>query len=156
MKADGQAFEKLKYPQVQKGKCKYLWKSVSSGLIEVRMRGNHVNMAILQCYSPTNDKEDEVKDLFYKQLQLEVEIASWHDMLVVMGDQNSKFGSDNSRNEVMEKHECDLMNENGVKLLEFCYTNKLTVGGILFPRRDIHKLTWYSPIIQIRTRSIIY
>ena len=122
------------------------WKPVSSRLIKIRMREKHVNMTILQCYSSTNDKKDEIKDLFYEQLQVEVEITPRHDMLVFMSDLNSKVGSDNTRNErVMEKHGCGLMNEFGAKLLEFCNKNNLIVGGTLFPHWDIHKLKWYSP-----------
>ena len=97
------------------------WKPKSSRLIKIRMRRKHVNMTILQCYNPTNNKENEIKDLFCKPLQAEVEITPWHDMLVVMGDLNSKVGSDNTVNErVMGKYRCGLMNENGAKLLEFC------------------------------------
>ena len=85
-------------------------------------------------------------DLFDEQLQAEVEITPRHDMLVVMGDLNSKVGNNNTGNErVMGKHGCGFMNENGAKLLEFCNNNNLVVRGTLFPHRDIHKLTWYSP-----------
>ena len=50
-------------------------------------------MTILQC-SLTNIKED----LFYKQLQAEVEIIPQHDILADIGDLNSKVGSANTGN----------------------------------------------------------
>ena len=62
------------------------WKPVRRRLIKIRMREKHVNITILQCYGPTNDNEDEVKDLLYEQLQAEVKIIPQHDMLVIMGD----------------------------------------------------------------------
>ena len=37
------------------------------------------------------------------------------------------------------------MNNNGERLLEFCMTYDLVVGGTPFPHREIHKLTWCSP-----------
>ena len=40
---------------------------------------------------------------------------------------------------------CGVMTENGEKLLEFCSTYDLVIGGTLFPHKDIHKLTWNSP-----------
>ena len=33
----------------------------------------------------------------------------------------------------------------GKSFTEFCGNNNLVVGGILFPHKDIHKLTWVSP-----------
>ncbi|XP_072169569.1 uncharacterized protein [Diadema setosum] len=37
------------------------------------------------------------------------------------------------------------MNDNGERLLDFCATNDLVIGGTLFPHKNIHKLTWISP-----------
>ncbi|KAJ8365382.1 hypothetical protein SKAU_G00142130 [Synaphobranchus kaupii] len=37
------------------------------------------------------------------------------------------------------------MNNNDERLATFCVTNKLVIGGSLFPHKDIHKLTWCSP-----------
>jgi len=45
----------------------------------------------------------------------------------------------------MGKEGCSRMNNNGERLLEFCMTYDLVVGGTLFPHREIHKLTWCSP-----------
>ena len=45
----------------------------------------------------------------------------------------------------MDRYGCGIMNENGEKFTEFCGNNNLVVGGILFPHKDIHKLTWVSP-----------
>ena len=103
-------------------------------------------MTIIQCYGPTNDSDDEAKDLFYEQLEAEVKSAPQHDMMIVMGDYNAKVGDDNRGNErAMGVHGCGTRNENGERLLDFCNSYNLVVGGTLFPHREIHKLTWYSP-----------
>ena len=122
------------------------WKPLNSRLMRVRIKGNQVNLTIIQCYSPTNDSDDEVKDLFYEQLEAEIKSTPRHDLMIIMGDLNAKVGNDNSNYlRAMGTHGCGMMNENGEKLLELCVTNNLVVGGTLFPHRDIHKLTWYSP-----------
>ena len=127
-------------------KCLIDWKPISSRLIKIRMRGRQINMTIIQCYGPTNDSEDETKDLFYEQLETEVKSAPLHDMMIIMGDLNAKVGHDNNGNErTMGTHGCGIRNENGERLVELCSSNNMVIGGTLFPHREIHKLTWYSP-----------
>lgn len=41
------------------------WKLVNSRIMKMRVKGKQVNMTIIQYYSPTNNSDDEVKDLFY-------------------------------------------------------------------------------------------
>ena len=56
-------------------------------------------------------------------------------MKIVLGDINSKVGNDNTNHD----------RANGERLLEFCTTYDLFIGGTLFPHQEIHKLTWCSP-----------
>ncbi|XP_025080471.1 craniofacial development protein 2-like [Pomacea canaliculata] len=126
-------------------KCLIEWKPINSRLISARVRGN-MAMTLIQCYAPTNDGDDEVKDTFYDQLQAEVSAAPHHDLLIVMGDMNAKVGNDNTHVErTMGRHGCGCMNENGERLVELCTMYNLVIGGTLFPHRNVHKLTWCSP-----------
>jgi hypothetical protein len=69
-----------------------------------------------------------------------------HDLLIVMGDMNTKVGNERLGIEsVMGKHGCSKLNENGERPINICLENKLTIGGTIFQYRDIHKLTWKSP-----------
>ena len=122
------------------------WKPINSRLIKVRMKGKQINTSILQCYAPTNNSDEFIKDDFYEQVQAELDSIPGHDMKVVMGDLNAKVGSDNTSFErVMGKHGCGSMNDNGERLIDLCATNDLVIGGTLFPHKSIHKLTWISP-----------
>ncbi|RUS68494.1 hypothetical protein EGW08_023744 [Elysia chlorotica] len=122
------------------------WKPVNSRLIRIRLRGRHNNLSILQCYAPTNDHEEEDKDLFYEQLQAELNEIPRHDVITLMGDLNAKVGDDNNGAErTMGKFGCGSINNNGERLVEFCASNDLVIGGTLFKHPAIHRLTWYSP-----------
>ena len=90
--------------------------------------------------------EDADKDAFYQQLQAEVDAVPCHDLTIVMGDLNTKFGSDNVYcDRAFGKHGCGTWNENGERLIDFCNMNTLVIGGTLFPHQDTHKLTWCLP-----------
>ena len=80
---------------------------VSDRVIRARFHSKYCKLTILQCYAPTNEAEDEVKDDWYEQLQYEVSRVPRHDMLLIMGDINAKVGSDNSNCEAaIGKHGC--------------------------------------------------
>ena len=92
-------------------------------------------MTIIQCYAPTNDHEEVDKDQFYDALNNTINKIPKHDVCIVMGDLNAKIGEDNSdMEEVMGKHTIGTINNNGERLLEFCLTHGMTVGGSVFPQ----------------------
>ena len=68
-----------------------------------------------------------------------------HDMLIITGDMNAEVGN-NSENyeDIMGGHGAGMRNENGVRLCDFCAMNRLIITGTIFPRKEIHKLTWVS------------
>ena len=119
---------------------------VNERIIRVRLSTQPVKTSIIQCYSPTNEADEQAKEEFYDILQAELEKIPKHDLVIVMGDLNAKVGHNNQGLErVMGKHGCGIMNENGEHLVDFCGLNNLVIGGTLYPHKDIHKLTWVSP-----------
>lgn len=101
---------------------------------------------IIQCYSHTNDAEEDVKDAYYEALQAQISKTPQHDVLIIIGDQNAMVGKDNNEHErAMGKEGHSVMNENGERLANMSSTNGLVIGGTLFKHKDIHKITWNSP-----------
>ena len=79
-----------------------------------------ISMDVIQCYAPTNDSEDEVKDQFYNRLQSVIDNFPERDVTILMGDFNAKIGSDNiGYEEVMGQHGLGTMNDNGERLADF-------------------------------------
>ena len=59
----------------------------------------------------------------------------------------AKGGLDNSNcEEVMGKHGCGCIDDNGERRVDFCLimNNNFVVGGTIFPHKNIHKPTWKS------------
>ena len=133
---------------VSKMKSKTLleWEPISDRLIRARFNSKHSKLTILQCYSPTDEAEDDDKDCWYEELQAAIRKVPAHDVLLVMGDMNAKVGNDNTNFErCMGKHGCGTMNDNGRRFAEFCLENDCVIGGTAFPHKTIHKITWNSP-----------
>ena len=81
------------------------WKTINSRLLKARFKGRHNNLTVIQCYAPTNESEDKIKDAFYDQLESEIISSSNHNILIVMGDLNAKVGNEHTGLErVMGKH----------------------------------------------------
>ena len=103
-------------------------------------------MSIIQCYAPTHDRDEEDKNLFYKQLQAELEEIPRHDVIIVMGNMNANVLDVNLGVErTMGRHGCGTINNNAERLVDFCADNSKVIGGTLFPHPATHKLTWISP-----------
>jgi len=123
------------------------WKPISSRIITARFHSKIRNTTIIQCYAPTEEADDITKDEFYEQLQATISSAHRNDIKIIQGDFNAKIGIDNTgMATIMGKHALDsARNNNGDRLIDYCVTNQLFVGGSKFPHKNIHKYTWTSP-----------
>ena len=122
------------------------WEPVSPRILTARFNSKGRKVTIFQCYAPTNTADMEEKEEFYDQIQAVIDRAPKRDMKILMGDLNSKVGTDNTDRELtMGRHGTGEQNENGEIFTEFCTFNDLVIGGTLFPHKTIHKTTWISP-----------
>ena len=66
-----------------------------------------------------------------------------NEVLVVMGDLNTKVGQERNGNIVGP---CGMgeKNERGKKLIEFCQSRQLTITNTWFPQPNRRKYTWMS------------
>ncbi|VDP38045.1 unnamed protein product [Schistosoma margrebowiei] len=135
-----------------------LSKVARNALVEWESHGSRINKAsfktkkegilmnIIQCYAPTNDSNDDIKDQFYERLQSVIEKCPRKNITILMGDLNAKVGIDNTGYEdIMERHGLGERNKNGERFANLCAFNKLVIGGTIFPHKRIHKATWISP-----------
>jgi len=51
------------------------------------------NITIISTYAPTNDKDDQEKEIFYGRLEETCNKTPKHDTVIIMGDFNAKLGN---------------------------------------------------------------
>ena len=89
-------------------------------MISVHFQGKPFNITGIQVYAPTSNSEDEV-ERFYEDLQDLLELTPKKDVLFIIGDWNTKGGSQETPG-VTGKCGLGIRNEAGQRLIEFCPT----------------------------------
>ena len=113
-------------------------------MICVHFQGKPFNTTVIQVYVPTtNVKEDEVEQ-FYEDLQDLLELTPKTDVLFIIGDWNTKVGSQEIPG-VIGKFGFGVQNEAGQSLTEFCQENILVIPNTLFQQHKRCLYTWISP-----------
>ena len=100
------------------------WEAAGPRIIYASFKTKKENIKLnsIQCYAPTDDKDEETKEDFYNKLQILCDKLKEKDMW----DLNAKIGSDKSVNEeVMGKQGLGKMNENREMLADFCALNMI-------------------------------
>ena len=118
------------------------WEPVNDRIITMRLQSSHTKVTIIQCYAPTDAATDQDKNEFYEQMQDILDAAPQHDLKIIMGDFNSQIGADNAGwEDTIGKEAMGERTDNGERLLSFCSSNKMKIGGSMFMHKNIHKGT---------------
>ena len=113
------------------------------------------NLAVVVCYAPTNEASLQEKDLFWSQLSDLVSSFKNRERICVIGDLNAEPG-----HQLKDTMSCrgpfgmGEENENSEKLLSFCTSHKLLVGGTWFQHRQVHRYTYNPPDPSCRKKML--
>ena len=88
-------------------------------MISVCFQGKPFNIMVIQAYTPTSNAEEAEVERFYEDLQDLLEITPKKDVLFIIGDWNTKIGSQETPG-VTGKFGLGVWNEAGQRLIEFC------------------------------------
>ena len=88
-------------------------------MISVPFQGKPFNITIIQAYAPTSNAEEAEVEQFYEDLQDLSELIPKKDVLFIIGDWNTKVGSQETPG-VTGKFGLGVRNEVGQRLIEFC------------------------------------
>ena len=91
-------------------------------MISVCFQGKPFNIMVIQVYAPTSNAEEADVEWFYEDLQDVLELTPKKDVLFIIGDWNTKIGSQETPG-VTGKFGLGVQNEAGPRLIEFCQEN---------------------------------
>ena len=88
-------------------------------MISVPFQGKPFNITIIQHSAPTSNTEEAEVEQFYEDLQDLLELTIKKDVLFIIGDWNTKVGSQETSGGT-SKFGLGIWNEAGQRLIEFC------------------------------------
>ena len=113
-------------------------------MISVRLQGKPFYITVMQVYAPTSNAEEGEVERFYEDLQDLLELTPKKDVLFIIGDWNTKVGSQELPG-VTGKFGLGVQNESGQRLIVFCQENTLVIANTLFQQHKRRLYTWTSP-----------
>jgi hypothetical protein len=119
---------------------------VNDRISYIIVRGRRLHIIVLNVHAPTEDKIDDVKDSFYKELESIFNKFHKYLMKILLGDFHVKVGREDIfkatiGNESLHK----ISNDNGFRVVNFATSNNLIVKCTMFSHHNIQKYIWTSP-----------
>ena len=109
-----------------------------------------IQITVLQVYAPNSNAEEAEVEPFCEDLQELLELTPQKDVLFIIGDWNTKVGSQETLG-VTDKSGLGVQNEAGQRLIEFCQENALVIANTLIQQHK-RRLSWTSPDGQHRNQ----
>ena len=113
-------------------------------MLSVYFQGKPLNITVIQVYALTSNAEEAEVEWFCEDLQDLLELTPKKDVLFIIGDWNTKVGSQEIPG-VTGKFGLGVRKEAGQKLIEFCQENALVIANTLFQQHKRRLYTWTSP-----------
>ena len=104
-------------------------------MISIRFQGKPFNITVIQAYAPTTNAEEAEVEWFNEDLQDLLELTPKKDILFIIGDWNSKVGSQKIPG-VTGKFDLGVQNKVGRRLTEFCPENALVIANTIFQQHN--------------------
>ncbi|CAF3364939.1 unnamed protein product [Rotaria socialis] len=113
---------------------------ISSRVITARFHTTPFKLTVIQVYAPTPASLDDEIELFYDSIEHALTQTPKKDIVIVTGDWNAKFGSENTNWElVMGKYGYSDRNERGDRLTEFAALHSLYICNTRFQQKNIYE-----------------
>ena len=119
-------------------------KGISDQLITLQLPLGHNKCAtVISAYAPTMTNLEEVKNMFYNELDRVIKAVSNSDKLLLPSNFNTRVGSDHHPwNRVTGSKGIGKCNSNGLLLLQLCSTYDLVIKNTPFHLPTCNKTSW--------------
>jgi hypothetical protein len=97
-------------------------------------------------HASIEDKDDDIKDSFYEELEQIFDQFPRYRIKNMMGDFNAKVGMEDIFKPVIGSENLhEASTDKGVRVVNFATSKNLIVKSTTFPHPNIHKHSWTSP-----------
>ena len=124
-------------------------------MISVCFQGKPFSITIIQVYAPTSNDEEAEVEQFYEDLQDLLEVTSPKGVLFIIGDGNTKIGSQEIPG-ITGKFGLGVQNKADQRLTEFCQENTLVIANTCFQKHTRRLYTWHHKMVNTKIRLIIF
>jgi hypothetical protein len=118
---------------------------VSDRMSYITLKSRWCDIIVLNVHAPTEEKDDDIKDSFYEELEEVFDQFPRYHMKILLGDFNAKVGREDIFKPTIDNESpYEASNDNVVRVVNFATSKNLIVKST-FPHCNIHKHTWTSP-----------
>jgi hypothetical protein len=112
----------------------------------IMLRGHWCDIIVLNVHDSTEDKITNVKDRFYEEPERVFDkFLKYH--MKMLGDFSAKIGREDISNQQLGMRVfAKLVMIMDLRVVNFATSKNLIVKSTMFPHRNIHKVTWTSPV----------
>src|SRR5215510_1208951 len=87
---------------------------ISESICKLKVKGKFLNINLINTHAPTEDKEDDIKEQFYEELQRVQDRVPKHDAAIILGNMNAELGKEKTFSQVVCLHILhNISNKNG-------------------------------------------
>ena len=124
-------------------------------MISVHFQSKPFNIVAIQVYAMTSNIEEAEVERFYEDLQDLLELTPPKDILFIIGDWNTKVGSQETPG-VKRKFGLGVQSEAGQRLIEFYQENTLVIANTLFLQHKEDSTHGHHQIFNTKIRLIVF
>jgi hypothetical protein len=106
---------------------------VSDRMSYITTKGHWCDIMVLKMHAPTEDKDEDIKDSFYEELEEIFDQFPRYNTKILLGDLNAKVGREDIFKPIIGNESLhEASNDNRVRVVNFATSNNLIVKGTTF------------------------